>query len=281
MKPSISGIWPSMITSPNGRFRDRRLRSAVSASALLATTVGVISQRAQHLVEDAAVRRVVVDDEHAEVVQIGDDAGRRGGSRRVSLEARGEVERAADADLALDPDRAAHQRHELGGDRQAEPGAAELPRGRGVGLRERLEDRRRCLSGGMPMPVSVTAKCSATASGSIDCGSTCTTTSPRSVNLIALPTRFMSTCRSRPGSPTSRVRHVGADVAGELEALLLRAQREHLHRVVDRVAEPKADVIELELARLDLREVEDVVDDVEQRLGRLARSSSGTRAARR
>ena len=44
--------------------------------------------------------------------------------------------------LALDPDAAAHQLDELRRDRQAEAGAAEPARGRAVGLRERLEDRR-------------------------------------------------------------------------------------------------------------------------------------------
>ena len=44
------------------------------------------------------------------------------------------------AGLALDADLAAHQLDELAADRQAQAGAAELARGRGVGLAEGLEE---------------------------------------------------------------------------------------------------------------------------------------------
>ena len=50
------------------------------------------------------------------------------------------------------------------------------------------------------MPVSRTAKRSPTLP-LVAAADTDTTTSPCSVNLIALPIRFMSTCRSRVGSP--------------------------------------------------------------------------------
>ena len=43
-------------------------------------------------------------------------------------------------------------------DREAEAGAAVLPRGGGVGLRERLEQAFCICSGVMPMPVSLTRK---------------------------------------------------------------------------------------------------------------------------
>ena len=47
------------------------------------------------------------------------------------------------AQLALDLDLAAHQLRQLAADGQAQPGAAEPPRGRGVGLGELLEQRAR------------------------------------------------------------------------------------------------------------------------------------------
>ena len=55
---------------------------------------------------------------------------------------------------------------------------------------------------------------------------TSTTTSPRSVNLIALPTRLTRIWRSRTGSPTSRVRHVLGDEIDELEPLAARSARQ-------------------------------------------------------
>jgi hypothetical protein len=56
-------------------------------------------------------------------------------------EARREVKRAAPADLALDPDPAAHQVHRPGRDAQAEAGAAVLARRRAARLGEGLEDQ--------------------------------------------------------------------------------------------------------------------------------------------
>src|SRR5439155_26177691 len=53
-----------------------------------------------------------------------------------------EVERAPPIDLALHPDTAPHQVDELGGDRQAEAGAAVAPGHGAVGLDEGGEDRR-------------------------------------------------------------------------------------------------------------------------------------------
>ena len=66
-----------------------------------------------------------------------------------------------------------------------------------------------CLSSGIPIPVSVTTNWSQikpprdaifASSGS---RSTLTKTSPWSVNLIALPTRFIRICRNRVESPRS------------------------------------------------------------------------------
>ena len=118
--------------------------------------------------------------------------------------------------LALDPDPPAHQLDQPRRDGQPQARAAEAPRGRGVGLLEGLEDARPACRRGMPMPVSRTAKCSvdavAVGAAGSACRSTSSTTSPRSVNLIALPTRLTTTCRSRPRIADQSVGHVGGDV---------------------------------------------------------------------
>src|SRR4029453_93743 len=54
---------------------------------------------------------------------------------------------------------------------------------------------------GMPMPVSCTETVSITVSGVTASVPTCTATSPRSVNLIALPTRLRTIWLIRPVSP--------------------------------------------------------------------------------
>ena len=62
---------------------------------------------------------------------------------------------------------------------------------------------RACLAGGMPMPVSETSNSSRTSPSRRSSRFTWRATSPRSVNLMALPTRLTTICRRRPASPMS------------------------------------------------------------------------------
>ena len=102
-------------------------------------------QRAQRLLQDLARGGVVVHDEHAELRQfLGNDSSRARG--RADAEPDREVERAADARFAFEPDAPAHQLDQPAADRQAQAGAAVLARRGHVGLRERLEQFRRLLA---------------------------------------------------------------------------------------------------------------------------------------
>ncbi|OFA08668.1 hypothetical protein DUPY_06260 [Duganella phyllosphaerae] len=68
-------------------------------------------------------------------------------------------------------------------------------------------NRRRCCSALMPTPLSITANRKRSASGSGPgpvSRVTCSTISPRAVNLRALPTRLISTWPRRSGSPLRR-----------------------------------------------------------------------------
>ncbi len=62
-------------------------------------------------------------------------------------------------------------------------------------------------------------------------------TSPRSVNLIALPTRLTITWRRRPESPNQAVRNVGGDPAGQLQSFAVGAAGQRLEGLVQRVAQ--------------------------------------------
>ena len=126
-----------------------------------------------------------------------------------------------------------------------------------------------CLSRGMPIPVSATRKPSTTAPASSDCFSTCTTTSPRSVNLMALPTRLTRTWRSRGPSPTRRSGTSGA-IRPASSRPFWCARRPSVRRVSPRVSRRSNSAgFEVEPPRLDLREVEHVVDEPEERLRRV------------
>ena len=170
-------------------------------------------------------------------------------------------------------------------DRQPEARPAVLAGGRAVGLGERRRRRLRCFSGGMPIPVSRTAKCRTISHVLCRCRSadrdTSTTTSPASVNLMALPTRLVTTCRSRPGSPTSASGTSGGDVVGQLQPLLIGPQRQRVERVPQRVAQAEVHLLQVEPAGLDLGEVEDVVDHARAARRPTCGPCPGIRAARR
>ena len=72
----------------------------------------------QHLFEDAAVRGVVIDDEYPQVFEHDRHKLVFGMLMCLQLETRGEVERTAASDFALDPDLTMHQAHEPSRNRQ-------------------------------------------------------------------------------------------------------------------------------------------------------------------
>ena len=120
---------------------------------------------------------------------------------------------------------------------------------------------------GIPMPLSRTVKRMIAPLSSSDFRITCTSTSPSSVNLMALPTRLVSIWRNRPGSPRRAGGHVGLDQHSQLDALLVRLDGQQGHHVLQGEPEIEVDVLELHLLGLDLGEVQDVADDGEQGLG--------------
>ncbi len=61
--------------------------------------------------------------------------------------------------------------------------------------------------------------------------------------------------------------HIGVHMVDDLEILLLRPHRERLHGGAEAIAQPEGQRLEIQLARLDLREVQDVVEQPEQGVG--------------
>ena len=111
------------------------------------------------------------------------------------------------------------------------------------------------------MPVSATSKRSACRRRRSAGGGHADDDLALSVNLIALPTRLTRICRSRPGR-RARHGHVGRDRGRRARGPCccgLRGQQ--LERRPPHVAQVEVDRFQLELAGLDLREIEDVVDD--------------------
>ena len=89
-------------------------------------------------------------------------------------------------------------------------------------------------------------------------------TRPFSVNLIAFDSRLRSTWRSRMSSVSMRRRQVLVELDAERQALLLGDLAERLVDVVAQVREPHLTDLDGHRAGLDLREVEDLVDQGHQ-----------------
>jgi hypothetical protein len=74
-----------------------------------------------------------------------------------------------------------------------------------------------------------------------------------------------------PQSAGVTLQHVGdvrSDIIGKLQPLGVGADGHGLQGVAQTIAQQEIDGIELELARLDLREIENVIDDGEESVGR-------------
>ncbi len=188
VKPSISGIiWSTSIRgygSPAAagaaQLRDGR-RPAVHG-------LGTHVPKPQKSGEDAAVGLVVVHDQDGKPCRADGFRRRRfAGRRRGLFETGREAERAALADLALDPDLAPHEGDQPRRNRQSQAGAAEPARRRAVGLRERVENDATAFRRGCRCPCRSRQMPADSRRPDWPSNVTRTTTSPRSVNLIALP----------------------------------------------------------------------------------------------
>ena len=179
------------------------------------------------------------------------------------------------------PTVAAHEPDELPADGEPEPGAAGPPAQRVVRLHEILEDLLELRLGDAdagildldrehrpprPRAGSPRAPC----------------TSPRSVNLVALLRRLVSTCRSRIGSAKTRSRHARRPPRRRRPRPFCFGGRRHqLHHLVDQPADVDVLLADADLLRLELGEVEDVVQDLQAGSApRRARSSPAPAAAR-
>ena len=105
-------------------------------------------------------------------------------------------------------------------------------------------------------------------------------TKPRSVNLRALLTRLLTTWRSRTGSPMIR-RGAAGSTRRRGRGSFARALREQAGHGLGHSSTSTGTLFELQLAGLDLREVEDVVDDRQQALARLGDHLGEAALARR
>src|SRR6266702_146189 len=117
-----------------------------------------------------------------------------------------------------------------------------------------------CFSSSIPTPVSLTMKWQVSSPRSQDRGWTRTTTRPRSVNLMALPTRLKRIWRNLTGSPSSASGVSGA-ISQASSRPFLRASSASVFMASPTLSHNENRVVSTSSRRLDLREIQDVVDD--------------------
>ena len=119
----------------------------------------------------------------------------------------------------------------------------------------------------MPTPVSLTEKCSTTSCGVAASARHAKHDLALVGKLDGIPEQIDENLAQASGVASQRVRHGRIDIHDQFEALLVSPQRHGVRRVSDGIAGVEVDRVELEFARLHPGEVQDVVDDGQQRIG--------------
>ncbi|MNZ61527.1 hypothetical protein D3C78_796260 [compost metagenome] len=183
-------------------------------------------------------------------------------------QAEADPEFGAFAGVAFDADLAAHVLDQALGDHQPEPGAAGLPRQRVVGLGEGLEQ---------PAHVGVAQADAGVLDADaqlrvlvvfvLDHGAHGDAAFVGELDGIAHQVGQHLLQALRVADQVQR--GVSVDQADQLQVLLVGGRGEDGQGVLDQLAQVERDVLEDQFAGLDLREVEDLVDDAEQAVGGL------------
>ena len=190
------------------------------------------------------------------------------------------MKRAADPRLAVHPDAASHQLDQALRDRQSQPRPAVSPSGRGVRLLERLEDQRllvrRDADAGIADVKMQRDRRRGDDATAVQCRIAVLRTADIQHDLAAMreldrvADQIDHDLPQASRVPDERVGHIGRDSKRQFQMFAMRPHRERLHRIPQHLAQAEDIWDEVQFSRLDLREVENVVDDSQQRVARFA-----------
>src|SRR5437899_1169526 len=212
----------------------------------------------QRVHEDAAADRMVFHHQSPQLLEIDRPlfALRHG----LKAEAYREVKNASLARLAFDPDLSVHHFHQTLRDRQPQSRAPVDARRRGIALQKRREDSdlfflvdadSGVAHGEITVHLATVARLGLNAHhhfaalGELDC--------------IAHQVEYDLAQPHRVAE--QRIGGVGPDFIGELEALSVGPERQRFHGVAQGLAQGERDGLDLQPPRLDLREIQNIVDD--------------------
>ena len=194
---------------------------------------------------------------------------------RFERERQGEAELAAATHLARHGELARHQRHQAPRDREAESRPAVAARHRRVRLGELLKDGAQLVFRDTDPRVPHAELYGRTVAVALN-------DARRHVDLALLreldgvPDQIHEYLAQARGIAAHHLRHVGRHVHRQLEVFLAGSDREQRGGGMHDLGQVERDRLELEVLRFDLRVVQDVVEDGEQRLGRRAHQLQGS-----
>src|SRR5579864_407105 len=228
--------------------------------------VDVKSHAEEHAEEDFACLGVVVDDEGATATEVRVSGAT--GYRVTLAEEGGKPEGAAVADLAADAHIATHKLSEFSGDGQAEPRAAMLTSRGGVGLFERLEQAAHLLFGKTDPGIGDREVDDLAVVGFLPDSS--------SHDDLTLFGELDSVVAEIDKDLTEAKRitfrmsaDCGINIKDQFEALGGSFFGDEVADILEDFLQIEVDVFDSKLARFDLGEVQNVIDDAEEMLARL------------
>ena len=267
-KPSTTGIWQSSSTPSK-----RRAASAWSARSpfpAISTVWPILASRSRATIWLAALSSAT---SRCSAPRRFDRRLHRLARRRLGEPAHGqdrqfqlEPEGRAPPRLALEADLAAHEMHQLAANCQPQARAAEAPARRSVALGERLEEPG--LHGGRNADARVAhrhAKGCPPARGVHPADAHRHFARVGELDRVAHEVDDHLADAARIG--LERRRQPGIEFAGEDQLFFARPPGQERQRLVDHLPEVDLAEFEPELARLDLGEIENVVDDGQQAFG--------------
>ena len=208
---------------------------------------------------------VVIHSQHAQAAQVRRDRQAAGARPGLELDRQAEAEGAALILAALDPDLAAHHTHQALADDQPQAGAAEFAAGGGIDLAESLEQAGKFL-GFHANPGIAHRKFQGQAVvmvldhfnldhhfaglGELD----------RVAHQVEQHLAQAARVADDPA------RHIRRGVEDQLQAFFLCAQRDQVGQAVQNVIQVEVNRLDLQLAGFNLGKIEDIVDDLQQRL---------------
>src|SRR3984893_10449076 len=170
------------------------------------------------------------------------------------------------AELTVHADAAAHEFNQARGNRETQTRAAEFSRGRSIGLGEGLEDP--FLMGGVDANASVAdLEVEANLPSGAVYGFDANDDLSALCKLQSIAHEIHDDLTQASCVATQRIGDFRGDVTSELQSFLVRTDSEELERMTQSLTQAERLLLQVHLAGLDFRKIQNIVDDLQKAVG--------------